>query len=416
MCDSVDLINIIFVLTAWGCVGNVIYFIVRYRLFERRMRTRNHRSFDRVAVIESVKGLHDGFHHHVDALLNQNHQCFRIIFCLSDNKDPAFLFLASYFRLDIKASASAYHISGPELSELNRGGSGLESVDIVLAGKADSCSQKIFNQQKAYERLLPGDRFVAWVDADVCLTRNWLAGLLYPLGEKSDAAVTGYRCLAPEKTDWPSAFTSVMNSSILTLLGDPWRNALWGGSMAMTRNVFDKFQIPAYVRQCFSDDESVAALLKKNHIPVYFSFAVLPSGKIRYNFKEMFNFGRRQYICARFYYKFHLFIAVVLLGGFTVTFFSLLTNIFQQPAGFDIFLFFAFITAVVVRGLIRFSFIRDSLGIGNYNIKCLVLETLGSPLAHLLHLIICLSALRGHTVTWAGITYQITGPFHVKVE
>ncbi len=126
--------------------------------------------------------------------------------------------------------------------------------------------------------------------------------------------------------------------------------------------------------------------------------------------------GRRQYMCARFYYKFHLFIAVILLGGFTLTSFALITKLFIQPAGFDIFLFSAFFIAMVIRGLIRFGFIRYTLGIRNYHLKCLFLETIGSPLTHILHLGICFSALVGHKVTWAGIDYQITGPFNVKVE
>ena len=416
MCDILNNFNIIVVLLAWLCVGNVIYFIFRYCYFDKRLKIQNHKSFDSVAVIESVKGISDDFHQHVDALLNQNHECFRIIFCLCDSKDPAFAFLASHFNLKLKESNSAYHISKPDLSKLNRGSLGLKSVDIVLAGKAKTCSQKIFNQIRAYELLLPSDRIVAWIDADISLTENWLTSLLNPIWKKSDAAVTAYRCISPKQTDWPSAFTSVMNSSILTLLGDPWRNSFWGGSMAMTRSVFDKFQIPEYVKNCFSDDESLAFLLKNNHIPIYFSYAVLPQGTINYTFKEMCNFGRRQYMCARFYYKFHIFIAVVLLGGFTLTFFSLITKLLIQSTILDMFLFFAFINAMILRGLIRFTFIRHLLGIRSYNLKCLILETIGSPLTHLLHLGICFSALLGHKVAWAGINYQITGPYNVKVE
>lgn len=408
-------IVILLVIWAWVCVGNVIYFIIRWYLYGRQLRLWSHTSADRVAVIESVKGVDEDFHQHVTALIQQDHPCFRVIFCLSDTRDPAFQSLAAFFKLDTGASAPAYRITRQRLSELNQGSFGLESVDIVVAGRAETCSQKIFNQIRAYDLLLPEDKVVAWVDADTCLSPSWLNDLVYPIREKTHAAVTGYRCLVPVGRDWPSALISVINSSILTLLGDPWRNSLWGGSMAMTRQVFERFRIPEYVKRCFTDDVSVAALLKKNGIPIYFSFAVLPPGKIKYTFGEMFNFGRRQYMYARFYYKFHVFIAGLLLSGFTTAFFFLLAKLLVQPGRFDL-LFFAGLTgAMGIRGIIRFSFIRYGLRMPEYGLKCLFLETLGTPLIHLLHLVICCAAMVGHTVEWAGITYKIKGPFNVKV-
>jgi ceramide glucosyltransferase len=410
-----DLITILLVVLAWVCIGNVIFFIFRWYLYRRQLRLKNHNSADCVAVIESVKNADKDYYQHVTALINQDHLCFRIIFCLSDTHDPSFQSLSTFFKLNIETFATQYHITRQNLDKLKIGSSGLKSVDIVVAGTAETCSQKIFNQLSAYDLLLPEDQIVAWVDADTCLSAAWLNDLVYPLYKKTFAASTGYRCLAPGGHDWSSAFISVINSSILTLLGDPWQNSFWGGSMAMTRQVFEKFKVPEYVKQCFSDDESVAALLKNNRIPIYFSYAVLPLGKIKYTFKEMLNFGQRQYMCARFYYKFHVFIAGLLLSAFTLVFFFLLTKLLFTPSGFNILLFTGLVNAMVIRGIIRFSFIRYILKIDEYNLKCLFLETLGTPLVHLLHLGICFSALMIRKVEWAGITYKIKGPFNVKI-
>ena len=410
-----ELIIIFLVLWAWVCVGNVIYFVIQWYLNDQRLKLHKHKPTRCVAVIESVKGADKNFHRHVTALINQDHPCFRVIFCLSDTHDPAFLSLTSFFNLNTDASANTYSIPKQRLLELNLGSSGLKSIDIVVAGQAKTCSQKIFNQTRAYDLRSPEDNVVAWVDADTCLSASWLRYLVFPLHKRIHAAATGYRCLVPSGHDWPSAFISVINSSILTLLGNPWRNSFWGGSMAMTREVFEKFKISKYVRQCFSDDESVAALLKKNNIPINFAFAVLPPGKIKYTFKEMFNFGRRQYMCAKFYYKFHVFIACLLLGGFTMAFFSLLAKLLVQPVGFDLLLFTGLTAAMVVRGIVRFVFIRYILKLPEYGLKCLFLETLGTPLIHLLHLSLCLAAMVGNRIEWAGITYKIKGPFNVKV-
>ena len=410
-----DLIIILIVALAWVCIGNVMVFILRWYLYQPKHATHQIKSADCVAVIEAVKGADKDFHQHVIALINQNHHCFRVIFCLSDINDPAFQLLGTFFKLNIKTHVKKYKITRKNLDKLKLGSSGLQSIDIVVAGTAKTCSQKIFNQVCAYDLLLPEDSIIAWVDADICLPPTWLDDLVYPLYGKAYAASTGYRCLVPSGHDWVSAFISVINSSILTLLGDPWRNSFWGGSMAMTRQVFNKFNIPQYVKKCFSDDASVAALLKKNRIPIYFSFAVLPMGKIKYTLKEMLNFGQRQYICARFYYKFHIFIAGLLLGGFTLVFFFLATKLFVQPTDFNMLLFTLLVSAMVVRGIVRFSFIRYILKTPLYNMKCLFLETVGTPLIHLLHLGIWFSALMVNKIEWAGITYKIKGPFNVKI-
>ncbi len=411
-----DLIIILIIVLAWVCIGNVILFVFRWHRNHTKPEIDRIKFIGCVAVIEAVKGADKNFHDHVISLINQSHDCFKVIFCLSDINDPAFQSLVDIFQPGTEIPYNdGYNISKKDLEKLKLGSPGLQSVDIVIAGTAKTCSQKIFNQICAYDLLAPEDRIIAWVDADISLGATWLDNLINPLYGKTSAASTGYRCLVPSCHDWSSAIVSVINASILTLSGDPWRNSFWGGSMAMTRQVFDKFNIPQYVKKCFSDDESVAALLKKNKIPIYFSFAVLPMGKIKYTFRAMFNFGQRQYICARFYYKFHIFIAGILLSGFTLVFFVLAAKLFFQPTGFNILIFTLLISAMVIRGMIRFGFIRYMLKMPGYNLKCLFLETLGTPLIHFVHLGICISALMKHEIEWAGITYKIKGPFNVKI-
>jgi len=408
---------ILLVIWAWVCVGNVIYFTGRWYWFSHLQNKsfKDKGEQKSVAVIEAVKGVEKEFPGHVLSLISQAYSCYRLIFCISDTQDPAFGFLVDFFGLEPEPENRVYHLDREKIHGLHRISKGLISVEIVLAGRAETCSQKICNQISAYDRLESEDRILAWVDADTCLTDSWLVDLVCPIQDKQLAAVTGYRCLVPAGPDWASALTSVINSSILTLLGDHWRNSLWGGSMAMTRSAFDKFKIPDYVSRCFSDDESVGALLKKKGIPIYFSFAVLPLGKIHYTFTEMFNFGRRQYICARLYYPFHLFIATLLMTGFSLAFFGLLANVVMHPRWIDPWLFMGLISAMGLRGLFRFCFIRYLLGRSEYGLKCLFLETAGTPITHLIHLMICCSAMAGSQVEWAGITYKIKGPFHVTV-
>lgn len=406
---------IILVVWAWVCAGNIVYFMVKRHVRLKQNGT-GVKKWPKAVVVEAIKGVEKGFDSHLAALVTQDYPCYRLIFSLSHESDPAHGFLRDFFGM--AEGDCTWKGGGPGIS--TRVSPGLVSVDILTAGRAVTCSQKICNQLRAYETLIPEDEVLAWVDADTRLPGTWLKDLVWPLLKHRSkgglhAASTGYRCLLPQDRDWVSALTSVMNASILTLLGDEWRNSLWGGSMAMPRATFDAYDIPGYVSRCFSDDESVGALLKKKGVPVIFAFPVIPPGRIRYSFSQMFNFGRRQYICARLYYKFHLFIAWLLQTGFSLAFWGLLAQmLFWKEPGAAI-LFAGLYGAMIFRGLLRFGFIRFGLKRGEYNLKCLFLETLGTPLVHLIHLMICCCAMAGSRVEWSGITYRLRGGFDVKV-
>lgn len=410
-----DQIAFLVVCCSWAAVVNVVYFIIRWYFYGLGLKNQDQKPARRVAIIEAVRGVTHNYHQHVTALLNQNHPCFRVIFCLEDTRDPAFHFLSNYFGIDRSNPGQSIHINRLRLSDLNIGSAGLLSVDIVTAGMAETCSQKSYNLNRAYDVLTKEDTLMAWVDADAELSSRWLKELLHPLKGKSNAAATGYRCLVPSGKNWTSAFISVINASILTLYGDPWRNSLWGGSMSMTRPVFETLKIREYVSRCFSIDASVSALLKKNGVPIYFSFAVIPTSKVDYSFRQMMAFARRQYMSPRFYIKFHIIVSFMLLGGFLLTFLYLPLALLTQPDSLKVFGLFAFISAVLLRGGIRFGFIRYTLGNKAYGFRCLFLETLGTPLVVLVHILIFCSAFYGNTVTWAGITYRVKGPFHVEV-
>lgn len=402
-------VYMILVAWAWVCAGNILYFVVKRHIRMKENGT-GVKNWPRAVVIEAVKGVEPGYHAHVDQLLNQDYSAYRIIFCVSHEEDPAYSFLCAYLGM---ANGGAWNRTA--FLQKGRISPGLVSVDIVTGGTAVTCSQKIQNHLAAYERLSLEDEVLAWVDADTQLPVTWLRDLVYPLVGREHAASTGYRCLLPESRDWVSALTSVLNASILTLLGDDWRNSLWGGSMAMPSRTFSRYDIKGYVSRCFSDDESVGALLKKNRVPVIFAFPVIPVGKIEYSFAQLFNFGRRQYTCARFYYRFHLFIACLLQAGFSLAFWGLLVQVAWFDNNGAAWLFLGLCMAMLTRGMLRYGFIRFGLKKEAYNLKCLFFETIGTPFVHLIHLIICCSAMAGSRVEWSGITYRLRGPFDVKV-
>lgn len=273
-----DRIVLVMVLCAWASVLNVIYFTLRWYLHNRRLRREPVVETGPVVVIEAVKGVAANYREHVVGLLHQDHNCYRVIFSLGDCQDPALAFLADYFGFEVSADFHSLHIEKTELEPTHLCGPGLQSVTILIAGPASHSSQKGHNLVRAYDLLEDQDQLLAWVDADAELSSHWLNDLLFPLRNQTFAASTGYRVLVPATRNWVAAITSVINSTILTLYGDRWRNSLWGGSMAMHREVFDKLDIRRFVHRCFSVDASVSNLLKKTRFPSFSPSGSFPPG------------------------------------------------------------------------------------------------------------------------------------------
>lgn len=126
-------------------------------------------------------------------------------------------------------------------------------------------------------------------------------------------------------------------------------------------------------------------------------------------------FARRQYMSPRFYIKFHILVAHLLLWGFLLALFYLPATLLIHPTAYHHVTFIALLAAILLRGGLRWFFIRHLLRRSEYSSRCLFLETLGTPLVLVQHLIIFYSAMVGNQVTWSGITYRIRGPFDVEV-
>ena len=54
-------------------------------------------------------------------------------------------------------------------------------VQILVAGNAQSCSQKNHNLLYCYRHLPADIEVMAFADSDACLRGNWLASIVYPL-------------------------------------------------------------------------------------------------------------------------------------------------------------------------------------------------------------------------------------------
>src|SRR5205823_1670881 len=136
------------------------------------------------------KGVEPGFDQMVAAVLNQDYPGYRVTFIVESSGDPAYARLRQL------------------LAKLSR-----VRAQIVVAGQAVDCGQKVHNLLTGTARLDPEVEALAFMDCDIQPAADWLRRLLGKLQNKGVGAVTGYRWFLSKTDNWASVALSALNAA-----------------------------------------------------------------------------------------------------------------------------------------------------------------------------------------------------------
>ncbi|MBN2841961.1 MAG: glycosyltransferase family 2 protein [Sedimentisphaerales bacterium] len=262
--------------------GFMLYQNIRSARFSLRMiKTRPANTPHRAAIICPCKGIDTAFEKNMASLLVQQHPYYQVIFAVEDSSDPAYSALQ-------------------RIIETNRSITTAEKVEIIIAGHATKNSQKVHNQLAAVAATLPDREIFAFVDSDACLNEFFLHTIGSQLRRERNSVATGYRWFVPEDTKLSSYALSAINAFFAGQLGDHKWNSAWGGAMAITKDNFYKFEVDKIWSGALSDDYSLTWIVKHSTSGyVYYHPACLLPSYEKTDWKNLFNFARRQFIITR---------------------------------------------------------------------------------------------------------------------
>jgi cellulose synthase/poly-beta-1,6-N-acetylglucosamine synthase-like glycosyltransferase len=236
----------------------------------------------RVVLIVPCKGLDPNFQNNIASLYNQDYDNYLLWFVVADESDPAYSELCK-----LKS----------QLGETSKA----QDVKIYIAGKGQSCSQKIHNLLYCCERISDDIDVMAFADSDICVHSNWLSHLVYPLRQPKNGVATGYRWFIPKTNNLATLTLSSVNAKIAQLLGNTRFNHAWGGSMAVRVDVFRSLGIDKIWPKVLSDDLSISCAAKKAGMKVAFVPACLVASHESTTWRKLLEFGRRQFLITRIY-------------------------------------------------------------------------------------------------------------------
>jgi hypothetical protein len=243
------------------------------------------------ALFVPCKGSDADLEANLRPLLEQDYPDYEVVFVVESDEDPA--------ARTIRRLMDHYQGTPSRL---------------VVAGMSTDSGQKVHNLLAATAHLPPGVELLVFVDADVCPPRNWLRLLTGRLEKRSVS--TGYRAFVPKRATLPNLVLSSINGAVVPIMFPGQHHLIWGGSWAITREVFDSSRLREAWQGTLSDDLIATRVMARERERVAAEpMCVLPS-PLDVGWRDMFSFVRRQLIIGRCYVPVHWY---ALLVGSTAT-------------------------------------------------------------------------------------------------
>ena len=309
----------------------------RYLAFFRKELARPRSEYTPfVTVIAPCRGIDDGMHENLKSLFVQDFPEYEIIFVVDDKADPAVSVIEGEInRRDAEIQRGDQKNSDSSSASQRLRGESFVLPKLVVAPKAQDCSQKVENLREAVLHADTRSEIFAFVDSDARPSIGWLRSLIAPLQDDETGATTGYRWFISKSPNFASEMNSVWNASIASALGsNTGTNFCWGGSMAMRRDTFDRLDMRERWRGTLSDDFAVTRTMDDANMPIVFVPQAMSATLESCTFRGMLEFTTRQMKITRVYAPNLWLISFIGSGVFNaVMIASLLIVIFSRQNG-----------------------------------------------------------------------------------
>lgn len=361
-----------------------------------------------VALIVPVKGFDlQSTPRFFDAIFGQTYRDYRVIVCFESWDDPVARWLCEHLELDSRHPVWTH----PDPT------SGLRGITLVCGGIAENEGQKVHNQRAAFRDLSSRDAIIAFADADILCGPDWLARLVAPINRGPYELSTTYRWLVPKRPTLPNQVACIINASITTQGGAEWSTVLWGGSMALSREVFDELDVPTLLAGSLNDDLRLSKAARKTGRKIAFVRSLILPTPIDFTWSTFFEFARRQYTQVKFfspilYTGVNFVMGFYVLGAISIVAALIYGYFFAWipvAAAYVIDQFRSLARQQVYLSLFKENSIRQKLFAAGW------LEHMLTPFWMTLHWLLLASTWTQNRLTWAGVRYQILSKSKTRI-
>jgi hypothetical protein len=174
---------------------------------------------------------------------------------------------------------------------------------VVQSETEPGASEKIQNLNAAIKLMDKSSGILAFADSDGQVPRGWLRALVAALDDEKVGASTGYRWYVPQPPDFWSLVRSVWNGAIVSVLGPGDCPFVWGGAMAIRRDLFGELKIQQnYWTTWAIDDYALAQAVHAAKLRIAFAPGAMVASTDHIRCGEFLRWATGQLIATRVFH------------------------------------------------------------------------------------------------------------------
>ena len=172
---------------------------------------------------------------------------------------------------------------------------------VFSEGQPAGAAEKLQNLLAAVRAVQPRTEVLAFADSDGRVSRGWLRALVAPLAADGVGAATGYRVYLPEPVGFWPALRSAWNAVIFGTFGPGKIEFVWGGAMALRKDLFVRLEVESLWASTASDDYVLTHAVRSAGLQLRYAPGALVVSSDRITAGELLRWIRRQLVITRIY-------------------------------------------------------------------------------------------------------------------
>jgi hypothetical protein len=230
-----------------------------------------------VLVCVPCKGVDFDLALHLRAILTQDYPNYRVRYVVDSVDDPA----CAVIRQLMSTSSVP--------------------CELLIAGNCIESGQKVHNLCHATAELPDDVEVLVFFDSDARPPVDTVARFVEHCCRGGLEVVTGYRWLVPRRPSLANLTLASINAAVAGLMKRHGWNLIWGGSWAMSRELFLKTAVADAWRGTLSDDLVASRVMRRAGIDIVFEPGCMAASPIDVTWWEAAAFLRRQFLICRCY-------------------------------------------------------------------------------------------------------------------
>jgi cellulose synthase/poly-beta-1,6-N-acetylglucosamine synthase-like glycosyltransferase len=172
---------------------------------------------------------------------------------------------------------------------------------VFSEGRPAGAAEKLQNLVAGVHAVRPQTRVLAFADSDGRVSRGWLRALVAPLAETEVGAATGYRVYLPQPAGFWSALRSAWNAVIFGTFGPGKIEFVWGGAMALRKDLFFRLGVESLWASTASDDYVLTDVVRSAKLQLRFAPGALVVSSDHIGAGDLLRWIQRQLVITRVY-------------------------------------------------------------------------------------------------------------------